>query len=241
MREFRVQVKGLQEICENTLLLKIERPSGFNFLAGQFVMIELPDLPKTSWGGNIRPMSIASSPDSEDLQIVFRKGVSDFKRHIAQLKPGDFVFIKGPYGIFTLENNKTKEIVFLAGGVGITPIRSMILDIFGKNFKEKNRKKIFLFYSNLRKETAAFWEEFEEIQKAHQDSFVFIPSISEPQDNDSWQGEKGFIREEMLKKYITDIKKPMYFIVGPPSFVEAMQKLLLGVGVKAGNIKIEKF
>lgn len=236
MKLFKVKIKLKQEIAENTLMIELEKPVDFDFKAGQFVMMIIPQLNKDVKGGNERAMSIASSPCYHNLQIVFRKGETEFKKAADKLIAGDEIEIRGPCGIFNLsEIIKQDQIVFLTGGVGITPIRSMLLEALDRKLKTE----FFLFYSNIKPETSVFLKEFENINNT---DFKFIPTMTRMQGSlKKWKGEQGRIDIEMLKKYIPDISKPVYFIVGSDDFVKSMTNMLKENNIKEEKIKFEKF
>ncbi len=236
MKTFKVKLMSKKEITKDTLLLELEKPDNFEFEAGQFIMMVIPALEKNIEGGNQRAMSIASPPYFENLQIVFRKGDSQFKKEMENLTVGQTFEIKGPFGVFTLpKNENVKEVVFLAAGIGITPTRSILLEAL----KKKLPIKFSLFYSNLRPETTAF---LEELQKAASPNFRLICTMTKMEESEvEWKGERGFINLEMLKKYIADIKKPAYYLVGSPFFVAAMEKMLQEAEVSTKNIKLERF
>lgn len=235
MKTYRVEIKDKKEIAENTLLFELEKPKDFQFKAGQFLMIILPKLKADVERGNFRPMSIASPPYYQYLDIAIRKGISPFKVGLQNMNPGDEVDIKGPYGVFTLPERAGQTLAFLVGGIGITPVRSMILQAI----KDRLDFKLFLFYSNHRPEDAAFLKELSGIKS---DNYKFIGTMTNMADSKMvWGGEIGFISLKMLKKYLPDIKEPIYYIVGPPGFVVAMKEILIGAGINKKNIKLEQF
>jgi ferredoxin-NADP reductase len=121
----------------------------------------LLDLHKSDAGGNRRTFSIASAPDDDTLMVATRMRDSVFKRRLASMPLGTEVKIDGPFGNFILHNNPEKTAVLLAGGIGVTPFRSMVF----RAAKEKLPHRIFLFFSNRRPEDAAFLKELEELEK----------------------------------------------------------------------------
>ena len=140
---------------------------------------------------------------------------------------GTELTLDAPYGSFTLQNNTKIPAVFLSGGIGITPVRSIILQAT----HDKTAHKIFLFYANKTPEDAAFLDELTEAQKRNA-NFTFIGSMTDMQKSKKeWNGETGFFTKEMLQKYIDDLSLPIYYIAGPAAMVASIRKTLTESGV----------
>src|SRR5207248_1617875 len=146
-----------------TMAFHFERPAGFEFRAGQTVDLTLIDPPETDSEGNTRTFSIASAPQERDLFIATRMRGSAFKRVLASVPLGTAIEAEGPMGSFTLHHNLTKPAVFLTGGIGITPFRSIILDATAR----KLAQQLWLFYSNNRPEDAAFLDDLQQVANAN--------------------------------------------------------------------------
>jgi len=235
MNDYIVKLKSKKIIAENTLLFGFEKPAGFQFRAGQFLMITLPQIPEGIEKGNSRSMSIDSPPYLDNLEIAIRGGDSPFKVALEKVSVGDKVQIKGSYGIFTLPMDNLVSIVFLVGGIGITPVRSILLQAT----HDKSSQEFHLFYSNRRPEDSAFLEELTTLDNPN---YKFIGTMTKMEESQRvWDGERGFITMEMVKKYILDIKIPLYYIVGSTEFVERMKQMLLEEGIERKKIKLEEF
>src|SRR5262249_51688835 len=157
------------------------------------------DPPETDAEGNTRTFSIASAPDDAEIAIATRMRGSAFKRVLGSVPLGTKVGAEGPFGSFTLHNNVSKPGVFLAGGIGITPFRSMIRDAASR----KLAHQLFLFYSNYRPEDAAF---LDELQAAASKTFHFVPTMTYmARSKRSWTGETGFIDAAMLRRHLPDL------------------------------------
>ena len=145
--------------------------------------------------------------------------------------------MQGPYGNLTLQNNATRPAVFIAGGIGITPFRSMI----SQATQTHRTNKMFLFYSVRRPEDAAFLEELQEIEELNP-RFKFIPTVTRPDwKKNGWLGETGHITQETLERWIGDLKSPIYYIAGPPTMVSGVHSMLSGAGVDDDDIRAEEF
>ena len=237
MRHCRAILKGRDSLCNGTTGLYFEKPDGFEFKPGQFANFTLDSAITTDAGGSTRSLSIASAPHEKDLMVAMRMRDTGFKRVASALPIGAPFLLEGPYGNLILHRDVARPAVFLAGGIGITPFRSMIRHAA----EVGSAHGIFLFYSIRRLEEAAFLEELREIQELNL-HFKFIPTITHhdgiPHD---WRGELGHITEPMLTKWLPDFQVPIFYIAGPPGMVAGMRQILGEAGVSDDDIRAEEF
>ncbi len=232
---FHTRLVDRQEIADNTYAFYFEKPDDFTFKPGQYVQLTLLNPPKTDDKGDTRDFSLASAPYEGFLMIVTRKRDSALKEVLKDMPLGTEVEMKGPYGSFTLQHNSQIPAVMLAGGIGVTPFRSMILHAH----HQKLPHKIFLFYANKRPEDAVFLNQLSVLQN---EQFTMIPVMTQPMiSNRKWEGETGHITVSLLQKYIDDLSKSIFYVVGPPDMVDATEKMLLEADINPDNIKIEHF
>src|SRR6202166_539900 len=154
-------LKGRNSLCTGTTGLYFEKPDGFAFKPGQFANFTLDSPIATDAGGNTRTLSIASAPRENDLMVAMRMRDTGFKRAVSALPIGARFLLEGPYGNLILHRDIARPAVFLAGGIGITPFRSMIWHAT----EVGSAHSIALFYSIRRLEEAAFLKELREIQE----------------------------------------------------------------------------
>jgi len=237
MRPYTAILKRRDNLCDGTTALYFEKPGGFNFKPGQFANFTLDSVITTDPGGVTRTLSIASAPHENDLMVAMRMRDTTFKRIANELPIGAPFLVEGPYGNLILHRDVARPAVFLAGGIGITPFRSMI-----RHASEmRSGHKMFLFYSIRRFEDAAFMNELREIQKLNQ-RFQFIPTITHPHRTPhNWRGELGHITEPMIMSWIPDFQDPIFYIAGPPGMVAGMREILEVAGVPDENIRAEEF
>ena len=228
----KTPLAGKDEIANGTVAFRLKKPEGFAFAAGQAVYVTLPGQKESDSKGRIRTFSIASSPQEPELAIVTRITDTAFKRILLDLPAGSPVGIEGPYGDLTLDGD-TKPAVFVAGGIGITPFRSIILDATTRDLS----RDLILFYSNRSAADAGFLPELEQLARENP-RFRLVATMTDATD---WQGENGFITREMIERHVGDVTKPVFYLAGPPSMVAAMEALLEQAGVKPGNIRAEMF
>ena len=201
----------------------------FDYKPGQYVILEI-DVEDLE--GNTRPLSIASSPTEGFILLSTKIRDTPFKQKLIALKPGDKVKVKGPMGMFTLKED-AKEIVFLGGGIGITPFRDMIKYAADR----KLAIKLTLLYSNKTAADIVYKDEWEAFQKQNPNLKV-VHTIT---DDASWHGRKGRINEAMIKEFCSDVNTAIFYICGPPGMVTGLYELLKTMNIPQSNIKIEKF
>jgi len=147
------------------------------------------------------------------------------------------VKIEGPSGDLILQNDSTRAAVFLAGGIGITPLRSIV----HWAAKEKLPQRVFIFYSNRRPEDAAFLAELQSLERGNS-KYKLIASMTEMQkSHQPWNGETGLITQEMLGKHLKGAESPIYYIAGPPAMVKGLHELLTKAGTNSDDIRAEEF
>jgi predicted ferric reductase len=140
-------------------------------------------------------------------------------------------------GTMTLMENIRTPLVFLAGGIGMTPFYSMILYIYEK----KLTVPVTLFVSFSSLEEVVFYEELMNIAK-ERENITIIYTISEPiTPSTPWDGETGRISKELLQKYLVDIPKQTFFIVGSATMVDSIEKLVQSMGVSESSIIRETY
>lgn len=203
------------EIVEETRdirSLRLKPEKEMKYIAGQWMYVQLtPELK--------HHFTISSSPTEDFLQITtMLREESEYKRALEKLKAGDEVEVNGPFGSFVLNEKDTSPRLFIAGGIGITPFRSMT-----KYVKDKNLDlPIILLYSVKSKEMGAFVRELAEAK--------IIESEKE-----------GRLDEEKVKKYCPDFAQRTWWVCGPPAMVETFVELGQKMGVSPENIKSEEF
>ncbi len=176
---------------------------------------------------------MACAPDLKYVEFATRMSQSDYKKAFASLEPGDEVKITGPLGQFVLFDKNAKSICFLSGGIGITPIRSMVQFAC----REKLGMNMALLFGNRNPAEIPFRKEFDELQAKNKNLEV-VHVVSEA--DAGWKGIVGRIDVELIKKY-SNIEKDCYYLCGPPGMVDILTSLLKQLNVEENRIKIEHF
>jgi ferredoxin-NADP reductase len=234
---YKTRLRRREEVADGTMAFHFEKAGGFAFKAGQFGDFTLINPVETDAEGNTRGFSLASAPYEDTLMFATRMRDTAFKRVLKTMKIGTEVSLDAPYGSFTLHNNTRIPAVFLTGGIGVTPVRSIVLQAAHDNLPHR----IFLFDSNRRPEDAAFLDELMNAQEKNP-NYTFIATMTEMEESGrKWDGETGYINKVMLENHVGDLMFPIYYLAGPASMVTAMRRTLNDVGVDDDNIRTEEF
>ena len=226
-----------ETVAEGTMAFHFERPAGFDFKAGQNVLLTLTDPSETDSRGPSRTFTIASAPHERGIVVATRMRDTAFKRVLKSAGAGLPVTIDGPNGVMTLHEDAARPAVFLAGGVGITPFLSMARDAA----KRKLPHRIRLFYSNRRPEDAAFLEELQALERENPNYKLIATMVEMDKSSRPWSGERGVIDRALLEKHVPDLEAPVYYLAGPPGMTMAMQNMLEMAGVAEDDIRSEEF
>ena len=159
--------------------------------------------------------------------------------YIFSLKPGDKIFVSGPYGEFHIKETN-KEMMFIGGGAGMAPMRSHIFDQFETLH---TKRKATFWYGGRSLQELFYVEDFRKIEKENP-NFKFHIALSEPKAEDNWTGYKGFIHQVILDNYLSNHPEPEeieYYLCGPPLMNAAVQAMLDDLGVPKDNIAFDDF
>jgi ferredoxin-NADP reductase/nitrite reductase/ring-hydroxylating ferredoxin subunit len=228
---------------------QIENKTLLDYTPGQFAFFDIGEVyndPK----GPIRHFTISSSPTENFIMFSTRIRDSPYKKRLLALEKDTKVKVRGPEGQFVLHQNYAKPAVFLSGGIGVTPFRSMIKYATDMQLPVK----IIMFDSNRNRNNIIFKKEFDEWASLNK-NLKIIYTISEKDQNDEqslsssrstddWKGEYGRINKAMILKYIDNniLDNSIFYICGPPSMLKAMQSLLQeDLEIPKERIKVEEF
>ncbi len=226
MANFTVTLKERKTVADGTEMFIFAKPADFTFEAGQYVAMLLSQTVVPDTKNGVRSLSIASAPFENDLYFAMRQSESGFKQTVFVLKPGDTVAITKAVGHFTLSHTADNlPIVFLVGGIGVTPVRS----ILKQAEHDGSERQFFVFYSNRFQKDAAFHEELKENTLPH---LIYVDTLSQETAACSTKNEeRGYICDSMLEKYLVNMGDVWYYLVGAPSFIEAMEQMLTRMNV----------
>lgn len=222
-----------EKIVSNAWAFTFERPEHFDFLPGQYIRIFDPVVGETVF----RDFTIASSPlQKESLLVIIKEGASEYKNHLFSVELGEGLVVDAPLGRFYLDDEETTPLVFIAGGVGITPFYSMI-----QFAKEKLDIPMTLIASFSKREDVLFYDELKETEMNFKNLRIAYTLSQAEKPSLSWDFYTGRISERLIREYVADVSIPTFLISGSPSFVIDMEELLTSVGISSRQIRIEVF
>jgi predicted ferric reductase len=198
----------------------------FRIQPGQFMLIRF--LTKNLWW-QTHPFSLSKFPDGKTIRLSI-KNVGDFTSVVKYIKKGSPVYIDGPYGIFTRKVVKKNKVLLIAGGIGITPVRSLLEDLLIQ------KKDVVFLYSNKVKEEIVFKNEFDSLQKTK--PFLAYYFLSQ-------ENQKGFISgridAQQIQELVKDVRDRDIFICGPLPMMQSLKNDLVNIGVPKSQIHYEQF
>ncbi|MGB2705517.1 MAG: FAD-dependent oxidoreductase [Candidatus Omnitrophota bacterium] len=204
------------------------------FKPGQFFFVTI----KIGEKDRTKHFSFSNSP-TEKGYVEFTKRIteSDFSKALDALKTGDWARLKMPFGSFTFEGEYEK-IVFLSGGIGITPIRSICKFVLDAGLQTH----IVLLYSNKDENGIIFRSDFGEMQDKNK-NFRAVYTLTSPYaDKKTWNGRTGYINQAMIQEEVPDYKDRIFYVCGPPSMVSSLTEVLKDkLKVEEAKIKVENF
>ncbi len=237
MTETRVRLVGREAVADGTMSFLFEKPEGFTYRAGQFADYTLIDPPESDSEGDTRGFTLSSAPYESHLMATTRLRDTAFKRVMAEIPLGTEVVLDAPYGSFTLPHDSKRPVVFLAGGIGITPVRSIALQAA----HDATSHRIIAFYSCKNPADAAFLDELSALAKGEK-GFDLIATMTQPASaGQHWSGETGYVDAAMIGGYVKDVTASVFFVSGPATMVRAMRDTLTGAGVSEDDIRTEEF
>jgi ferredoxin-NADP reductase len=236
-RKLILALKERKEVARNTFELLFTPKNKFNFLPGQFLEWTFPHKGMDTRGAR-RYFTIASSPTEETIDIGIRytpEASSSFKRALNGQNIDQRIIASQLAGEFVMPKDKNQKLVFIAGGIGITPFRSMIKYLLDTNEK----RDIVLFYSNKTEQEIAYRDIFDQAVRDIGIKVLYVlTDLATPQ---GWTGKRGFVNAEMIKAEVSDYTERMFYISGPHGMVTAFEHTLADLGVPGGNIKVDFF
>ena len=236
MKPVGTRVLGSEAIAERTRAFHFARPAGFAFKPGQAIDVLL-DGAAGATEATRHTFSIASAPFEDRLTVATRMRESAFKRALAALPADAGVQVEGPSGSLTLHGDASRPAVFIAGGIGITPFRS----ILRQAARDRPARRLILLYANHRPEDAAWLEELKSLESGWPDFRLLPVMTAMNRSSQSWAGLAGRIDADMLRSVAAGLPRPVYYAAGAPGMVATMRAVLNDTGVDDDDIRSEDF
>ena len=238
MAKLTLLLSERKQVAEATMSFSFELAGqSFSFQPGQFIRVGLPNPPHPDPKGNARSFSIASAPSDPYLLIASRMTGSPFKTSLAEVPLGTPVSISGPAGSFVLDPNSHSPVALFAGGIGITPFRSMIKHVL----EHDPARRLTLVYANRCREQAAFLEELEAWAKDNA-NFRLLATMTQPEKSKQpWNGPTGYVDTSFVRQYLPELASGGCYVAGPPRFVAGVTQTLREAGVGEEHVWTDEF
>jgi ferredoxin-NADP reductase len=232
----RARIEKKQDVAKGTLLVTFDlMGEELDFRPGQYFFVTLPDVGHQDERGLRRHITVVTSPNEKGvLGFATRMRDSAFKRTLRELPVGSEVDVEPPKGKFSLPDDTSRPLVFVAGGIGITVFRSMLRYIQ----EERLPYRVTLIYSNRDRESTAFLEELRELEQTLPDFRLILTMTQDP----GWEGEARKVDSEFVKDYLDDdLNRYTILVAGPPAMAEGVQTALQEAGVRDENLIAERY
>lgn len=237
MPKLPVELLSRDEIAQGTLRYRFSKPSELSFKAGQYVSLGIPDPPYRDKKGPRRPLTVASAPGDEVLEFAWRASDSAFKKILAEAPIGGTYEVVGPIGTFALHDDPAVPAVFVAGGIGITPFRSMLRDAAARGLTHP----ITLLYFNRNPEQATYLDELGELA-SRLPNLKLVLTMTQPETSPrAWQGPTRRVDLEVLREHVGELGEPIYYVAGPHRIIAAVSEALTAAGVDPARLKKDEF
>lgn len=209
----------------------VPEDGAMRFDPGQFVWLNLRHSP---FAMSEHPFSMSSSAEKTDAVEITIKELGDWTSTIGTVKPGETAWLDGPYGQFSVDRHRASRYVFIAGGVGITPIMSM-LDTLAERADDR---PLTLLYGVPDLDSMTFRERLDDL--AEKGVVDLVPVLQNPPDG--WEGERGFVTADVIARHV-DVQAPdtEFFVCGPEPMMKAVSAALRDLHVHPSQIRYEKF
>jgi predicted ferric reductase len=215
-----------------TLVLEADGHGGKPFHAGQYMWLTIQPTP---FSLQQHPFSVASSDKNPCRPEFTIKELGDFTGAIGRTEAGARVFVEGPYGTFTLDPHFGGGLVFVAGGIGVTPMMGMLRTLRDGG----SRREIILIYGNTEHEAIVFADELEAMQRDMNLKVIHVLEEAVEQ----WEGEVGYITAEVLDRHLPGDRKEdwHYYVCGPGPMMDMVEQALIERDIPLWNVYVERF
>jgi len=213
-----------------TTTLALKPPAGFGFQPGQFAWFAIGRSP---FSLTQHPFSFSSSAERDEAEIAV-KALGDFTSTVGDLEPGTTVYVDGPHGVFSIDEDEGPGFGLIAGGVGIAGLISMLRTLADR----QDVRPTVLFYANRDWDGVAFREELETLKDRLDLTLVHV--LEQPPE--AWPGETGYVTAAILSRHLPPgYQRFQFFICGPDAMMDAAEAALIELGVPPERVHTERF
>jgi ferredoxin-NADP reductase len=230
----KATIKDKREVAKGTLMVTFELVSDeVDWTPGEYFWVELLDPPYDDEKGARRHITVVTSPTEGVLGLATRIRDSAFKKSLVEMPEGSAVDVEQPKGSFLLPDDTSKRYAFIAGGIGITPFRSMLRYIADKGLDYD----ITLVYSNRDAESTAFLDELEELESVVPRCRVIFTMTDDP----NWDGDTRMLDADVLRDLLGDLESYHFMVAGPPQMAKSVEASLLEAGLSEDRVQSDSF
>jgi ferredoxin-NADP reductase len=232
----QARIKDKHEVAKGTLMVTFDLLGAeLDFQPGQYFFVTLPDVGHQDEKGLRRHITVVTSPNERGvLGFATRMRDSAFKRSLDELPVGSEVDVEQPKGGFALPDDTSRPLVFVAGGIGITVFRSMLLYMR----EEGLAHRVTLVYSNRDRESTAFLDELRGLEQELPDFRLILTMTQDP----GWERETRKVDAQFLQDHLAgDLNQYTFLVAGPPGMTEGVQSALQKAGVDEQHVTAERY
>jgi glycine betaine catabolism B len=232
---FKLTLVRIEQMTSECVDFVFKPDRKLDFRPGQYLDWTLA-VTKPDARGNRRPFTIASAPGESEvhLGVKLHQKPSAFKRALSAMRPGDVIYGSQLAGDFTLPNDKSTKLAFIAGGIGVTPFRSMVQDLLDR----QDERSLVVLYGNAKADEIAYSDVFERAERE-----LGIKTVYAVADGAGARSNmhKGFIDAALIQREVPDYKERTFYISGPRAMVVRFRRVLKELGVARSRIREDFF
>ncbi|MGH8646944.1 MAG: NAD(P)H-flavin reductase [Gammaproteobacteria bacterium] len=224
-------VIAMKRLSDRVLELRLEPDQRLHYGPGQYIEVLMAD-------GRLRPFSIANAPQLSgvlELHVRFYHGGGFSRFAFTDLRKGEVLQIRGPFGHVRLRADDDRPAIFIAGGTGFAPIKSLIEQALGC----ATERPLYLYWG-ARAIQDLYMDELPRTWSGTYPWFRYVPVLSEPETSSHWRGRTGLVHEAVLQDF-SELSSYQVYTAGPPLMVQAVQRSLLARGLKQECFFSESF
>ncbi|MFP4116837.1 MAG: ferredoxin--NADP reductase [Candidatus Aenigmatarchaeota archaeon] len=226
------EIKKISEETHDVKTFRLDPEKTVDFTPGQYCLVSI--IGSEEHKGTEKPFTYANSPMENYVELAIKK-IGEFTAALHNLEEGDKLLLDGPRGeSLNFDETVEEDVVFLAGGSGITPFISAIRYSIDKELSNK----MTVIFSNRTEEDIIYREELQNINNRKKIKVVNTLTDNWPED---WEGETGLIDNEMLERHVKGVKDKIWYICGPPPMIDDMEDLLLSKDVPQERLRYENW
>lgn len=233
VEDYDATVMEIRQLTPTAVAVFLELDRDLDFQAGKYLNVNLPDIEHP------RAFSLANAPSEKrvmELNIRRVPGGEATGYIHEQLREGDKLRVSGPYGRFFVRKSAPEDVIFLAGGTGLSSPKSMILDLL----ESGDPRGITLVYGQRNRSELYYHDLFQQLAAGHP-NFTYVPALSEPEPDDDWDGATGFVHDVAREHFDGIFAGRKAYLCGPPPMIDACVTTLMRGRLFERDIYMEKF